>query len=125
MEEISQSAKKAKNILLTMLLSWVILDITTIIATQKATGIGRVLLTVALIWFTIEGYKWAKWVTIICFLLGSGFGIITGLAFISKSKMGIVLIVLGIYLAIPVLYLLLSRNLEKYFQYKRNKRKKL
>jgi len=125
MEEISQSAENAKNILLSMLVSLLVLDIVTIIFSQNFTGIGRILLTVALIWFTLEGYQWAKWVSIVCFFLGSGLGIIVGLAFISKSKMGIVLILMGIYLAVPALYLLLSRNLETYFQYKRNKRKKL
>jgi hypothetical protein len=125
MEEISQSAKNAKNILLSMLVMWLVLDIITVIVKHDGSGIARVLLTIALMWFTLEGYKWAKWVTIVCSLLGSGLGIIGGLTFISKSKMGIVLILMGIYLAAPALYLLLSRNLETYFTYKREKRKKL
>ena len=49
MEALPKSAKDAKNILLSMLVTWPVLDIIIIIVEHDGSGIARILLTITLL----------------------------------------------------------------------------
>lgn len=70
MTQIDQSALKARNQLLAMFLVLCILDTTLVIIARDRWAIGRILLTIVVMYFVLQGRKWAKWLLMsICSLL--------------------------------------------------------
>jgi urea transporter len=117
----AQSALKARNRLLAMFLLLCILDGALVIAAQDRWAIGRILLTVVVMYFVIQGRKWAKWLLVgICGLLVVG--LIT-IVFALSSKLPAVLIVGSLIMAILsaaiAVYMVSSNDLNRYFSYKR------
>jgi urea transporter len=117
----AQSALKARNRLLAMFLLLCILDGALVIAAQDRWAIGRILLTVVVMYFVIQGRKWAEWLLVgICSLLVVG--LIT-IVFALSSKLPAVLIVGSLMMAILsaaiAVYIVSSKDLNRYFSYKR------
>ncbi|MGL6341080.1 MAG: hypothetical protein ACRC80_18320, partial [Waterburya sp.] len=70
MNHPDESALKARNRLLAMLLLLCILDITLVTIARDLWAIGRILPTIVVMYFVLQGKKWAKWVLMsICSLL--------------------------------------------------------
>lgn len=116
-----QSALKARNTLLAMFLLLCILDSALIIAAQDRWAIGRILLTVVVMYFVIQGRKWAKWLLVgICSLLVVS--LIT-LVLALSSKLSATLIVGSLMMAVLsaaiAVYLIRSKDLNRYFSDKR------
>lgn len=116
-----QSALKARNNLLAMLLLLCILDITLVIIAQDWWAIGRILPTIVVMYFVMQGQKWAKWLLMsICSLLVV---ILITMVLALSSKLSTVLIVgssiMAILSAIIAIYLVSSKDLNRYFVFKR------
>jgi membrane-associated HD superfamily phosphohydrolase len=121
MNHPDQSALKARNRLLAMLLLLCVLDITLVTIARDWWAIGRILPTIVVMYFVIQGQKWAKWLLMsICSLLVV---ILITMVLALSSKLSTVLIVgsliMAILSAIIAIYLVSSKDLNRYFVFKR------
>jgi membrane-associated HD superfamily phosphohydrolase len=121
MNHPDQSALKARNRLLAMLLLLCILDITLVTIARDWWAIGRILPTIVVMYFVIQGKKWAKWLLMsICSLLVV---ILITMVLALSSKLSTVLIVgsliMAILSAVIAIYLVSSKDLNRYFVLKR------
>ena len=121
MSQLDQSALKARNQLLTMLVAHIILDAILIAIAKDLWAIGRVVFTIVVMYFALQGQKWAKWVLvgIFSFLIVALITLVVAL----YSKLSTILIIGSLILivlsTIVVIYLFCSRDLNRYFSYKR------
>ncbi|MBD2075116.1 hypothetical protein H6F86_14670 [Phormidium sp. FACHB-592] len=116
-----QSALKARNKLLAMFLLLCILDVALVIAAQDRWAIGRILLTVVVMYFVIQGKKWAKWLLVsICSLLVVSLITIV-LALSSKLPTALIVgsLVMAILSAAIAVYMVSSKELNRYFSCQR------
>lgn len=121
MNHPDQSALKARNRLLAMLLLLCVLDITLVTIARDWWAIGRILPTIVVMYFVMQGQKWAKWLLMsICSLLVV---ILITMILALGSKLSTVLIVgsviMAILCAIIAIYLVSSKDLNRYFVFKR------
>ncbi|MEO0014158.1 MAG: hypothetical protein RLZZ535_2547 [Cyanobacteriota bacterium] len=121
MNHPDQSALKARNKLLAMLLLLCVLDIILVTIARDWWAIGRILPTIVVMYFVIQGQKWAKWLLMsICSLLVV---ILITMVLALSSKLSTVLIVgsliMAILSAIIAIYLVSSKDLNRYFVLKR------
>ncbi|MDV2993400.1 MAG: hypothetical protein N4J56_003054 [Chroococcidiopsis sp. SAG 2025] len=121
MTQLDRAAMQARNKLLVMFLLLCILDVALAIAVRDRWAIGRILLTIVVMYFVMQGRKWARWLLIgICSLfVVSLIAVIVALS----SRLSTISIVgssLAIVLSaiIPV-YMASSKDLNRYFAYKR------
>jgi hypothetical protein len=117
MSDLEQSALKARNKLLTMLIVLCVLDTTLVIIARDWWAIGRILPTIIVMYFVMQGQKWAKWVLLsICSLL---MVILVTMILVLSSKLSTILIVgssiMAILSAIIAIYLFSSKDLNHYF----------
>jgi hypothetical protein len=121
MIQLDQSALKARNRLLVLFLLLSVLDLTLVIIAQDRWAIGRILLTIVVMYFVLQGRKWAKWVLIaLCSLLVV---VLTALVLALSSELSTALIIgsllLGVLNAVIVAYMISNKDLDRYFCYKR------
>ncbi|MDJ0747496.1 MAG: hypothetical protein QNJ32_29725 [Xenococcaceae cyanobacterium MO_167.B27] len=121
MGKLDESALKARNKLLTMFLVYIILDAILVAIAKDLWAIGRILATIVVMYFVLQGRKWAKWVLvgIFIFLVVALITLVVAL----YSKLSTVLIVgsliLTILSAIIAIYMAASQDLNRYFSHKR------
>ncbi|MEM9909064.1 MAG: hypothetical protein AAF921_29045 [Cyanobacteria bacterium P01_D01_bin.44] len=121
MPQPDQSALQARNKLLAMFLVLCILDALLVFIARDLWAVGRILLTIAVMYFVLQGRKWAKWLLIgICSLLVVALiALVLGLS----SQLSTVLIVgswvMIILSAIIPIYMTRSQALNRYFSWKR------
>jgi hypothetical protein len=121
MSQPDPSILSARNRLLTMFVVLCILDIALVIISRDRSAIGRILLTIVVMYFVLQGRKWAKWLLIgICSFLVIA---LIAMVLLLSSKLSITLIVgslsMAILSAIIPIYMLRSRDLSRYFSWKR------
>ena len=121
MPQLDQSALKARNKLLAMFLVHLILDTMLVVLAKDLWAIGRILVTIVVMYFVLQGRKWAKWVLmgIFSFLVVALIALVVAL----YSKLSTVLIVgssiLTVLSAIIAIYIACNKDLNRYFSYKR------
>jgi hypothetical protein len=121
MAQLDQAALQARNRLLVLFVLLFVLDVALVILSQDRWAIGRILLTIGVMYFVIQGRKWAKWLLMgICSLLVVA---LVAMVLALRAKLSMVLIVGSLMMAvlsaiIPV-YMARSSNLDRYFHYKR------
>lgn len=121
MPELDQSALKAKNQLLALFLVHIVLDAMLMAIARDLWAISRILVTIVVMYFVLQGRKWAKWVLmgIFSFLVVA----LTALVIFLYSKLSTVLIVgssiLTVLSAIIAIYIAVSQDLNRYFSHKR------
>jgi hypothetical protein len=121
MLQLDQAALKARNQLLVMFLVLCGLDTTLVIMAQDKWAIGRILLTIVVMYFVVQGRKWARWLLIsICSLLVI---VLIAMVVALSSKLSTTLIVgsliMAVLSAIIPIYMISSKDLNRYFHYKR------
>lgn len=121
MLKLEPSALKARNILLWMFVQLCILDTVLVIMAQDKWAIGRILLTIVVMYFVIKGRKWAKWLMIgICSFLVV---ILSAMVLVLSSKLATTLIIGSLIMAvlctIIAIYMISSKDLNRYFSYQR------
>lgn len=121
MPQLDQSALKARNRLIAMFLLLCFLDATLVIIARDRWAIGRILLTIVVMYFVVEGRKWAKWTMMgICSLLVV---MLIAMVIALSSKLSALLIVgsliLSVISTIIPIYMARSKDLNRYFSYKR------
>ncbi len=121
MAQLNQSALKARNKLFAMFLVHIILDAMLVVIAKDMWAIGRILVTIVVMYFVLQGQKWAKWILIGIFslLVVALIGLVVAL----YSKLSTILIIgsliLTILSTIIVIYIVFSKDLNRYFAYKR------
>ncbi|MBW4618388.1 MAG: hypothetical protein KME17_03250 [Cyanosarcina radialis HA8281-LM2] len=121
MTQLDRSALQARNILLAMFVLLCILDVALVVIARDKWAIGRILLTIVVMYFVIQGRKWAKWLLMsLCSLLVVA---LIAMIFALGSKLSTILIVgsaiLAVLSAAIAIYMATNKDLNRYFLYKR------
>ncbi|BAY94667.1 MULTISPECIES: hypothetical protein [unclassified Tolypothrix] len=121
MLQIGQAALKARNTLLAMFILLCILDTTLVIAARDRWAIGRILLTIVVMYFVLQGHKWAKWVMMsLCSFLAV---ILVTMVILLSDKLSLFLsigsLIMAVLSIIILIYIVTSRDLNSYFTWKR------
>jgi hypothetical protein len=121
MLQIDQSALKARNILIAMFVVLCILDATLVFIARDKWAIGRILLTIVVMYFVLQGRKWAKWLMMgICSFV---IVVLITMVIALRSKLSTVLILGSLIMSalstVILIYMASSRDLNSYFSWKR------
>lgn len=121
MNPLDQPALNARKNLLVMFVLLCTLDLLLVIPIQDRWAIGRILLTIVVMYFTLQGRKWAKW-----FLVGLCSLMVVGLILVVvalSSRLSLVMtigsLILALLNALIVNYMIRSKALNRYFAHKR------
>lgn len=114
-------ALKARNILITMFVVLCILDTTLVAIARDKWAIGRILLTIIVMYFVLQGRKWAKYLLMgICSLLVV---VLIAMVLVLSSKLSTILIVgsliMVVLCAIIPIYMATNKDLNRYLSFKR------
>lgn len=117
MSQVNPSAIKARNNLLGMFVAIAILDSVLVAVSQDLWAIGRIVVTIGVMYYVIQGKKWAKWVLIGIFSLVIVLltALIVALHFKLSSFLIIGSSILIILYAIAGIYLIINKDLNRYF----------
>ena len=117
MSQLDPSAIKARNNLLKMFIAIAVLDSILVIVSRDLWAIGRIIVTAGLMYYVLQGKKWAKWILVGIFSLV--IVLLTAMIVALHSKLSSFLIVgssiLIILYAIAGIYLITSKDLSRYF----------
>ncbi|HEY9880208.1 MAG TPA: hypothetical protein V6D29_17260 [Leptolyngbyaceae cyanobacterium] len=121
MTQLDQSALNARNYLLALFLLLCVLDVALVVIAQDKWAIGRILITIAVMYFVIQGRKWAKWLLVgICSFLAV---ILIAMMLALSSKLSTLLMVGSLIMvvlsAVIPIYMVSNQDLNRYFSYKR------
>lgn len=116
-----RSALQARNILLSMFVVLSFLDTTLVIVAKDRWAIGRILLTILVMYFVFQGRKWAKYLLIGIFSLLIVALIAMVLALGSKLSTFIVIgsWVMVALCAVTTVYLVTNKDLNRYLSSRR------
>ncbi|MEM7579473.1 MAG: hypothetical protein AAF316_06360 [Cyanobacteria bacterium P01_A01_bin.80] len=115
------SALKARNMLLTMFVVLCILDTTLVAIARDKWAIGRILLTIVVMCFVLQGRRWAKYLLMgICSLMVV---LLIAMIAVLSSKISTILIVGSLIMValctiIPI-YMATNKDLNRYLSFKR------
>lgn len=117
MNRTNSSALKARNTLLILFGVLIILDSVLVVVSKDLWAIGRVLATIIVMYYVIQGKKWAKWVLIA--ILSLVMILLTALIIALHSKLSTFLVVGSLVLIIlnliTISFIIFSQNLARYF----------
>ena len=121
MSTLDSSVIKARNKLLILFVVLTILDIVLVAVSRDMWAIGRIAFTVAVMYFVMQGYKWAKWllVGILSLVVVSLIALLVALHFKLSTFLivgSLIMIVLSI---LTEVILICDRDLKHYFAFKR------
>lgn len=104
-----------------MFVALLILDATLIVLTGDLWAVGRIVFTALVMFFTLQGHRWAKWLLIGILTLSAVALIGLLLALGSRLSMFISIgsAVMTVFCFVLVGYLAGNSNLQKYFAWKR------
>lgn len=121
MSEIDRSPLQARNKLFAMFLVNIVLDAMLVAIARDLWAIGRILVTIVIMYFVLQGRKWAKWILI--GILSMSIVALIALVFVLYSKLSNVIIVGSLILTvlnvIIGIYIIFSTDLNLYFSYRR------
>jgi hypothetical protein len=117
MTQQEPSALKARNTLTTIFVALSVLDTVLVPISRDWYSIGRILFTVVVMYFVLQGKKWAKWLLIsVCSLVAV---LLIFMVIKLNAKLSTLLIAGSLALvvlnAIVVVYLATSKELRRYF----------
>jgi hypothetical protein len=121
MSQLDPSALTARNRLLAMFVVLTLLDGLLVILSRDKWAIARILVTIVVMYFVLQGQKWAKWCLVSLYSLVTV--LLLAMVVALSSKLSTVLIVGSLILAtlsvIVLIYMVSSRDLHRYFSWKR------
>ena len=115
------SALKARNILITLFVVLCILDATLVAIARDKWAIGRILLTIVVMYYVLQGRRWAKYVVMgICSLMVV---LLIAMVVALSSKLSTILVVgsliMVVLCAIIPIYMATNKDLKRYLSFKR------
>ena len=114
-------ALKSRNILITLFVLLCILDVTLVAIARDKWAIGRIILTMIVMYFVLQGRKWAKYVLMgICSLVAV---VLIAMVVALSAKLSIILkvgslIMVALCTIIPI-YMATNKDLNRYLSFKR------
>ena len=115
------SSLKARNTLFVMFCASIILDTILVAVSKDLWAIGRIILTIVVMYYVMQGKKWAKWVLIA--ILSLVILLLAALIVVLHSKLStflvfgsLILIVLNLVIGS---FLIFSKDLARYFSSRR------
>ena len=118
---LDSSALKARNVLLVMFCLSTVLDSVLVAVSGDLWAIGRILATIVVMYYVMQGKKWARWVLIAIFSLVVV--LLTALIVALHSKLSTFLVagssILIILNIITGGFMIFNRDLTRYFSYTR------
>ncbi|MEM7760771.1 MAG: hypothetical protein AAF298_21960 [Cyanobacteria bacterium P01_A01_bin.40] len=121
MSKLNRSAIKARNNLLGLFIVLTVLDIILVAVSRDMWAIGRIVVTIAVMYFVLQGYQWAKWVLIAILSLVAV--LLTALIVALHSQLSSFLIIGSLIMimlsVITISFLIYSSDLKQYFSDKR------
>lgn len=124
MPSVDQAALRARNTLVILFILFGGLDAALVILVADVWAIARILLIIAVMYFVVQGRRWAKWLLIgLCGLLAFA---LVAMLLILGSELSPILVVgswvmVALSLLIPV-YLVINGDLNRYFAHQRQQR---
>jgi hypothetical protein len=124
MTSVDASALRARNLLITLFVTFCALDVVLVVLASDMWAIARVLLNIVVMVFVLRGRKWAKWLLIV--LLGLSAFALAALLILLGSELSRALVIgslllLILSLLIPI-YLVTNANLKRYLSQQRQLR---
>lgn len=121
MSQPDRPALQARNILLFMFVALSILDATLFIVARDRWAIGRILLTILVMYFVIQGRKWAKYLLmgIFSFLIAALIAMIVVLGYKLSAFLIIGSWIMIALCAITTVYMAINKDLNRYFSSRR------
>ncbi|MBD1848126.1 hypothetical protein H6F89_33185 [Cyanobacteria bacterium FACHB-63] len=121
MTQLDQSALNARNNLIALFLLLCVLDVALVIIARDRWAIGRILVAIAVMYFVIQGQKWAKWLLVsICSLLVV---VLIAMVLALGSKLSTILVIGSLIMivlnAVIPIYMVSNKDLNRYFSHKR------
>ena len=121
MPQPDSSALKARNILIMFFVILCVLDTTLVVMARDKWAIGRILLTIVVMHYVLQGRRWAKYLLMgICSLLSV---LLIAMVVLLASKLSTVLIVgsliMVVLCAIIPIFMATSKDLNRYLSFKR------
>ncbi|WP_088242362.1 hypothetical protein [Calothrix rhizosoleniae] len=115
------SALKSRNILITLFVLLCILDVTLVAIARDKWAIGRILLTIIVMYFVLQGRRWAKYLLMgICSLLAV---LLIAMVVVLSSKLSIILkvgsLIMVVLCTIIPIYMATNKDLNRYLSFKR------
>lgn len=121
MSNLDSSALKARSNLVALFIALTILDSILVLVSKDLWAIGRIIITIGVMYFVLQGKKWAKWVLIGIFSLVAV--LLAALIIALYSKLSTFLIVGSLILIVMMIitgfYMITSQDLSRYFAAKR------
>ncbi|NJN10833.1 MAG: hypothetical protein HC815_23720 [Richelia sp. RM1_1_1] len=121
MPQPDSSALKARNILITLFVVLCVLDATLVVIARDKWAIGRILLTIVIMYYVLQGRRWAKYLLMgICSLLAV---LLIAIVALLASKLSTVLIVGSLIMVVLCViipaFMATSKDLNRYLSFKR------
>lgn len=121
MPKPDSSALKARNILITLFVIICVLDAILVLIARDRWAIGRILGTIVVMYFVLQGRRWAKYLLMgICSLLAA---LLIAMVVVLASRLSIVLIggslIMIVLCAIIPVFMATSKDLNRYLSFKR------
>ena len=117
MSELDHAALQARNHLLTLFILLMVLDVILVVVSRDLWAIGRVVVTIAVMYFVLQGHQWAKWVLL--GILSLVVVLLTALIILLHAKLSSFLVigslVMIILTMITAFFMLSNQNLKRYF----------
>ena len=121
---LDSAALSARSKLVAMFVVLCILDTILVIIARDAWAIARIIVIIGLMYFVVKGRKWAKWILIGMFSLQVA-ALVTLLVALSSELSTVLTIgslILTILTIVIILYLVRSRELNRYLSHQRQSR---
>jgi hypothetical protein len=112
---------KARNTLIILFVIICVLDAILVVIAQDRWAIGRILLTIVIMYYVLEGRRWAKYLLMgICSLLAV---LLIAMVVLLASKLSTVLIggslIMVVLCAIIPVFMATNKDLNRYLSFKR------
>lgn len=121
MPQPDSSSLKARNILITLFVIICVLDAILVVMARDRWAIGRILLTIIVMYYVLQGYRWAKYLLMgICSLLAV---LLIAMVLLLTSKLSTVVIggslMMVVLCAIIPIFMTTGKDLNRYLSFKR------
>jgi hypothetical protein len=119
MSQPDRSALQARNILLFMFVVLCILDTVLVIVAKDRWAIGRILLTILVMYFVIQGRKWAKYLlmSILSLSIVALVAMIVALGYRLSTFIVVGSWIMVAFCAVITVYMATNKDLNRYFSY--------
>ncbi len=118
---LSSTHSRARNTLMLLFLGLLVLDSVLVLLAKDLWAIGRILFTAVIMYFTLQGYRWAKWllVGILSLVVVALAGLLVALGAELSVVVSVGSVVMAVLCCVIIGYLVGNNDLRQYLAQKR------